>query len=103
MGMRPAVELPEMSIDESKVFILERFQHFRPKNFNNNQFFPFNEKIVMAVLEFMRAKGSENSKLIPRRLLQVFGQLFSEVLIEEKKEDENFIMDAMEALNWDEM
>tara|TARA_B100000315_G_C14543003_1_gene571849 strand:+ start:436 stop:1500 length:1065 start_codon:yes stop_codon:yes gene_type:complete len=103
MGMRPAVELPEMSIDESKVFILERFQHFRPENFNNNQFFPFNEKIVMDVLEFMKAKGTENSKLIPRRLLQVFGQLFNEVLIEEKLEDENFIMEAMEALNWDEM
>jgi len=76
MGMRPAISLPEMNDSEAIEFVRERFDFFRPDDFQGADFSPFGEEVIRRAMQ--RISENENAALIPRTILQALGLVYDD-------------------------
>ena len=96
MAMRPAVSLPEMSVDEAVEFVTERLRFFRPQGYAGDPFAPFGLDTIKATVKFVSDAGG--GRLIPRIILQYLAYLYDESAVGIPGATENTI-DPATALN----
>src|SRR5204863_2845860 len=101
MGMRPPIPLPEFSEPEAKEFLLGRLAFFRPPGYSGAPSAPFGQTAIDKTLAFLHSKNT--ARLIPRTILQAFGYLYDEALIDKNGEMKlQQVQDLLDELRWDE-
>jgi hypothetical protein len=101
MGMRPPVPLPEFSEAEARDFLLGRLAFFRPPGYSGAPSAPFGPIAIDKTLALIHSKNT--ARLIPRTILQTFGNLYDEASIDKNGEMKlQQVQDLLDELRWDE-
>jgi len=74
LGVRPCVSLPEMSDDEARDFVIERFRFFRPDGYEGDDYAPFGRETLDIVMKYI--SGVDGARLIPRTILAALGWIY---------------------------
>jgi hypothetical protein len=101
MGMRPAVSLPEMDVDEAFEFVICRFEYYRPPGYTGAKAAPFGEKTLRGIIEHIA--GINHARLIPRTLFQALAWVYdSEVSVVKDEIGLDRALACLKELQWED-